>query len=79
MEVIMNTLANMEIGRIAIIKDIHCTGEIKRRLLDLGMVNGTKIKAVFRSTSNDPTAFEVRNTLIALRKEDAENIDIEEV
>jgi uncharacterized repeat protein (TIGR02543 family) len=66
-----------EIGTIAIIKDIHCTGEIKRRLLDLGMVNGTKIKAIFRSPGNDPTAFEVRNTLIALRKEDAENIIID--
>ncbi len=75
----MNTLADIEIGAIANIKDINCAGEIKRRLLDLGMVNGTKIKAVFRSPGNDPTAYEVRNTLIALRKEDAENIDIEEV
>lgn len=73
----MNTLSNLEIGTVAKIKQINCTGELKRRMLDLGMVNGTNIKAIFRSPGNDPTAFEIRGTLIALRKEDSKNILVE--
>ena len=38
---------------------------------------GTPIKPVFKSPANDPTAYEVRSTLLALRKEDAKNIEIE--
>lgn len=52
-------------------------GNIKRRLLDLGLVKGASIKPVLISPSNDPRAFEVRGTLIAIRKENAENIFIE--
>lgn len=50
------------------------TGDIKQRLLDLGLVKGTKIEPVLISPSGDPRAFLVRDTIIAIRKEDARNI-----
>ena len=53
------------------------TGTIRRRLLDLGLIRGTKIVPVLISPSKDPRAFEVRGSLIAIRKEDANNIIIE--
>lgn len=46
-------------------------GSLKRRLLDLGIIKGAKITPILKSPSGDPTAFEIRGTLIALRKEDA--------
>ena len=54
-------------------------GSLKRRLLDLGIIKGTKIIPVLKSPSGDPTAFEVRGTLIALRKEDAILIKIKHI
>ena len=56
--------------------DLKCTGDIRRRLLDLGIVKGTKITSVLKSPSGDPTAFEIRGSIIALRKEDAHLIEV---
>lgn len=69
-------LNQLPLYKNGIIKDINCEDGIKRRLLDLGLVNGTIIKPVLVSPSKDPRAFEVRNTIIAIRKKDAHNIKI---
>lgn len=49
---------------------------LRRRLLDLGLVKGTKLKPLFISPSGDPIAYEFRGSLIALRKTDAKLIQI---
>ena len=64
----MNTVCNV-IG-------LDCAGIIRRRLLDLGIVNGTKITSLFKSPSGDPVAFDIRGSTIALRKEDSCKIKI---
>ncbi len=51
-------------------------GNMKRRILDLGMIEGTRIKPVLRSPLGDPTAYEVRGSLISLREEEAKKIYI---
>ena len=43
-------------------------------MLDLGLVSGAYIKALQKSPSLDPTAYLIKGTVIALRKEDAKNI-----
>ena len=58
------------------IEKINCTGNDRRRFLDLGMVKGTKIKPILISPSGDPVAYEVRGTIIALRKEDSSKIEV---
>lgn len=45
-----------------------CQGTQRRRLLDLGVVPGTRIRAELLSASGDPTAYEIRGALIALRR-----------
>lgn len=64
-------LYELPINSIGIIDNLNCNGNVRRRLLDLGIVNGSKITPVFKSPSGDPTAFEIRKTLIAIRKEDS--------
>ena len=41
------------------------------------MIPGTIIEPVFKSPLSDPRAFKVRNTILAIRKEDAENIIVD--
>ncbi len=53
-----------------------CHGLERRRLMDLGIVPGTIIEAEMRSPSGDPTAYRVRGALIALRKEQADLIEM---
>lgn len=55
---------------------INSNCKIYRRLLDLGIIKDTKIIPVLKSPSGDPRAYEVRGTLIALRTEDSQYIDI---
>ncbi len=56
-----------------------CQGSQRRRLLDLGVVRGTVIRAAFQSAAGDPVAYEVRGALIALRREQAQWIRVEPV
>lgn len=51
--------------------DESCEGEVRRRLLDLGFVRGTKITVQNISPLSNPVAYSLRNTLIALRNEQA--------
>lgn len=71
-------LNELPLNTVGIIDELNCNGNIRRRLLDLGLVKGTKITPVFKSPSGDPTAFEIRKTLIALRKEDSKLINLKE-
>lgn len=42
--------------------------------MDLGFIPGTIIESVRRSPLGDPTAYLVRSSVIALRKEEADKI-----
>lgn len=56
-----------------------CRGQERRRLMDLGILPGAAIEVEMHSPLNDPTAYRVRDTLIALRREQARMIQIEKV
>lgn len=76
METISHTLNTLKIGEMGIIENLNCTGNIRRRLLDLGMVKGTHILPVLSSPSGGLIAYEIRNSIIAIRDEDSQNIII---
>ena len=69
-------LNQLPLNTVGTIDELNCNGNIRRRLLDLGLIKGTKITPVFKSPSGDPTAYEIRKTLIALRKEDSKLINL---
>ncbi|NLC88021.1 MAG: ferrous iron transport protein A [Clostridiaceae bacterium] len=69
-------LSKVELNKEVKVKKINCNGNIKRRILELGMIEGTKIKPVLKSPLGDPTAYEVRGSIISLREEDSKNIEI---
>lgn len=53
-----------------------CRGADRRRLLDLGFVPGTTVEVDMISPAGDPTAYRVRGSVIALRREQANLIRI---
>jgi DtxR family Mn-dependent transcriptional regulator len=71
-------LSELGPGEEAIVSGISlaCRGLERRRLLDLGILPGTVIRAEFASPPGDPTAYRIRDTLIALRDEQAGLIHI---
>lgn len=56
-----------------------CRGPERRRFMDLGILPGTRIIAEMRSPSGDPTAYNIRGALIALRREQANLIKVKRI
>ena len=52
-------------------------GPPRRRLLDLGVVPGTAIRAEFESAMRDPVAYRIRGAVIALRRAQAELVYVD--
>ena len=67
-------LNKIKLNNSVIIHSLDCKENIKRRLLDLGLCENTKITPLFKSFSGDPTAYDVRGTTIAIREDDSKNI-----
>jgi len=61
-------------GRVVAIRS---QGLTRRRLLDLGVTPGTVIERAFTSPLGEPVAYRVRDALIALRAEQAQEVEIE--
>jgi DtxR family Mn-dependent transcriptional regulator len=69
-------LSSLKKNETAVIVGIsrESRGEKRRRLLDLGFVKGTPIRIDLMSPFNNPTAYLVKGTSIALRKDQASKI-----
>lgn len=72
------SLADLAVGEQGQVTHIsaRCRGAERRRFLDLGILPGAVISAEMRSFSGDPTAYRIREALIALRQEQAALIAI---
>lgn len=64
-------LAELRTGRSAEIMSLDdaCQGYSRRRLMDLGFTQGARIKAALVTFAGDPRAYEIRGTLVALRRD----------
>ena len=68
-------LVQGEKGNLIKITSLNLDGVMRRRLLDLGFVNGALVEVVRKSPLGDPIAFRVSQTTIALRKEESSKIE----
>ena len=73
------TLDNVKEGTIVKVKKMSSSGTMRRRLQDIGLIEGTNVECLLKSPSGDPTAYLIRGAVIALRAEDSSNIEIEEI
>ena len=53
------------------------SGGMRRRVQDLGLVPGTRVTCVRRALSGDPIAYRIRGAVVALRKCDAAQIEVQ--
>jgi len=72
----MRTAADISNGERAVISGVDVTHPSSRRIIELGFTPGQEIELVTRSFFNDPLAFSVRGTIIAIRKREAASIKI---
>lgn len=72
-------LTNLPLGSKGKVVKLTAKGKKRRRLLDLGLIPGTVVEAIRRSPSGDPTAYIIRGTVLALRSEETNFIEVEEL
>ena len=54
-------------------------GDIRRRILDIGITKGAIIERLFESPLGEPIAFQIRGGVMALRDEVTDKIEVVEV
>ena len=72
----LDELARGERARVVGISPA-CRGLERRRLLDLGLLPGTEVRVEMVSPTGDPVAYQVRGATVALRRQQAGQIQVE--
>ena len=67
-------LCDISPGEKAYVKELRAGGSMRRRLLDIGLVENTEVKCLGRSPSGDPSAYLIRGAVIAIRSVDCATI-----
>lgn len=67
-------LSKILFGDIVEVVKMNSSGEIRYRLLDMGLVKGVKIKVLRVAPLGDPIEIEMKGFNISLRKNEAESI-----
>lgn len=75
-----NRLSDVPLGKTAEVLRIspNCRGAERRRFMDLGILPGTEISVEMRSPSGEPTAYRIRDAIIALRSSQANHIYVKQ-
>lgn len=68
------SLKDLKQGQTAKVKSLLATGSIRRRLQDIGLIEGTEVECLQKSPAGDPVAYLIRGAVIALRSEDSSNV-----
>jgi len=73
---LVKTVGDLKPGESGVIAAVSAPSAIKRRLMDMGIIEGTIVEMIRSAPLGDPIVIRVRNTNIALRKKEAETIVI---
>lgn len=77
MNIQQNNLHSLKEGMSARVIRLDNEGSMRRRLQDIGLIEGTKVLCLQRSPSGDPVAYLIRGAVIALREEDSSKVLVE--
>ena len=70
------TLDKLKIGQTAVITKVGGEGELRLRLLDMGLIPRTSVTMVKVAPMGDPVEIRVRGYELTLRLDDAKSIEI---
>ena len=73
----MKTLKEVQVGQTTQVVKLHCTGAIKRRIMDMGITKGVEVYVRKVAPLGDPIEITVRGYELSIRKEDAASIEVE--
>src|SRR5687768_6640871 len=71
-----SSLANLALRDVAVIEHVGGTGSFRRRLMELGLVPGTRVELVGVAPLGDPLELLVRGASLSIRKSEASAIRV---
>ena len=74
----IDVLSRLPPGDSATVAGLSTIGNMRKRLQDIGLIEGTTVRCLQRSPLGDPTAFLIRGAVIALRAMDSAGVLIQE-
>jgi ferrous iron transport protein A len=72
----MLKLHNASVGSVVTVEALDSTGILRERMLALGLTKGARVEVIRRGPSGDPTVFNIRGAMIALRYEESSLVAI---
>jgi len=72
-------LGELLVGSRARVVDILGGGKHQRRMLDMGFVPGAAVTVIRKAPLGDPVEYRIKGTAVALRREDADAVLVEEL
>ena len=70
-------LRRLAVGQKAEIIEVRASGEMGRRIRDMGLVPGTQLMVVGRAPLADPVAVRMKGFTLSLRNSEADYISVE--
>jgi ferrous iron transport protein A len=70
-------LRKMQVNQTGTIRSVRATGELGRRIRDMGLVPNTEVRVVGRAPLKDPVALRLLDFTITLRNNEADFITVE--
>lgn len=74
----MKTLRDVAVGEDAVVLRLTGEGALKRRIMDMGLTKGTAVHVRKVAPLGDPVEVTVRGYELSIRKEEAQNVLVEE-
>ena len=72
----LRTLDELPIGESAIVHRVACQRRVGRRLMEMGLLPGTRIEMVRRAPLGDPLEVRLRGYLLSLRRHEASGVSL---
>ncbi len=69
--------AELAVGEVGRVVRVVGTDEVSRRLLEMGVTPGVKIRRLGAAPLGDPLEFELRGYRLSLRKAEAQHVELD--
>ena len=73
------TMNKLAAGQSAEVVKLNTEGDMRRRFMDLGLIEGTAVVCLGQSPAGDPKAFLIKGAVIAIREEDSSTIVVKQL
>ena len=69
-------LADLKTGETAVVVRVHGHGSFRKRLIEMGFINGKEVRVVLNAPLKDPIEYEIIGYKVSLRREEARQIEV---